>query len=345
MLESIKTLTRDLRGVSESQRPLVGNGSSPIRGMGTSHSSPAPISLKKCLFHQHQPFPSTTPHFQDAGFRRVCQGQREPGAEGWGQPAQAGVTPPAPVLGCGAELRGPKPDGSLPWCLPPRPLLRGSPGAGPIPGGGPCRAGGWWPPTPHAPTVRPGPAPAALADDVPVFPQPPKAAAAFPRRAGPGAPQGVGWGALPAPPPPAPPRGQALPQSRARACTPLPTVGSGLGRDAPLPARLRLPKAGPPPNKGRDTPQGPRPPPAPGPPQGPAPPPPLRAGVARGRCRCRARVTLFCPARAAVVPVGSAPPPLWEAAPRRAGPGRARGGGGRRWRGGEGGPFSVGSKP
>lgn len=250
MLESIKTLTRDLRGVSESQRPLVGNGSSPIRGMGTSHSSPAPISLKKCLFHQHQPFPSTTPHFQDAGFRRVCQGQREPGAEGWGQPAQAGVTPPAPVLGCGAELRGPKPDGSLPWCLPPRPLLRGSPGAGPIPGGGPCRAGGWWPPTPHAPTVRPGPAPAALADDVPVFPQPPKAAAAFPRRAGPGAPQGVGWGALPAPPPPRPSPGPSTPSEQGQGLHPAPHSGIRAGPRRPPPSKAAAPQGRAPPQQG-----------------------------------------------------------------------------------------------
>lgn len=153
--------------------------------------------------------------------------------------------------------------------------------------------------------------------------------------------RGWGWGPC-RHPPPAPPRGQALPQSRARACTPLPTVGSGLGRDAPLPARLRLPKAGPPPNKGRDTPQGPRPPgPAPGPSTSPAaagggrqgalPVPGARDPFLSGAGRRSARRF-----RASAAVGG-------RAAPSGAGPGP--GGGGRRWRGGEGGPFSVGSKP
>lgn len=133
------------------------------------------------------------------------------------------------------------------------------------------------------------------------------------------------------PPPPAPPRGQALPQSRARACTPLPTVGSGLGRDAPLPARLRLPKAGPPPNKGRDTPQGPRPPgPAPGPSTSPAaagggrqgalPVPgardPFLSGAGRRSAR-RLRASAAVGGRAAPSGAGPGPGGGWTAVERR----------------------------
>lgn len=121
-------------------------------------SSPDTNSLAKCLFQQHESFPSSTPHFQQA----------------------VSVLWPAgaiPVWSLGSKPKVPQKMTNPCHVFHPQTLPSRSPGSGPVPGGGspppdafpqltqPCPSGlGWHLGAPKAAAVFPRRAPAACSD-------------------------------------------------------------------------------------------------------------------------------------------------------------------------------------